>query len=329
MKFGALAPLLEKLMTDVIIPIAPHAAVSADSADPELHSGIEFQPSERNRLSVSQRKLEKRIIRLTAQAITDFNMIEDGDKVMVAMSGGKDSYVLLDTLKTLQARAPIRFELLAVNVHQHIPHFPLETLRKQLEISGVPYHIEDQDTNAIIERLIPEGKNVCSLCARLRRGILYRVAGEFGCTKIALGHHMDDVVSTFLLNLFYGGRLKAMPPKLRSDDGQNIVIRPLVYVREYETEKLAKIRCYPTAAKGICGAGENLKRKEIKTLIRSWDREFPGRVYNIFMSLQRVSLSHLMDKRLFDFDTFSRITESAASDAVPLPTDTAPSKAQP
>lgn len=316
-------------MTDVIIPIAPHAAVSADSADPELHPGIEFQPSERNRLSVSQRKLEKRIIRLTAQAITDFNMIEDGDKVMVAMSGGKDSYVLLDTLKTLQARAPIRFELLAVNVHQHIPHFPLETLRKQLEISGVPYHIEDQDTNAIIERLIPEGKNVCSLCARLRRGILYRVAGEFGCTKIALGHHMDDVVSTFLLNLFYGGRLKAMPPKLRSDDGQNIVIRPLVYVREYETEKLAKIRCYPTAAKGICGAGENLKRKEIKTLIRSWDREFPGRVYNIFMSLQRVSLSHLMDKRLFDFDTFSRITESAASDAVPLPTDTAPSKAQP
>ncbi len=329
MKFGALAPLLEKLMTDVIIPIAPHAAVSADSADPELHPGIEFQPSERNRLSVSQRKLEKRIIRLTAQAITDFNMIEDGDKVMVAMSGGKDSYVLLDTLKTLQARAPIRFELLAVNVHQHIPHFPLETLRKQLEISGVPYHIEDQDTNAIIERLIPEGKNVCSLCARLRRGILYRVAGEFGCTKIALGHHMDDVVSTFLLNLFYGGRLKAMPPKLRSDDGQNIVIRPLVYVREYETEKLAKIRCYPTAAKGICGAGENLKRKEIKTLIRSWDREFPGRVYNTFMSLQRVSLSHLMDKRLFDFDTFSRITESAASDAVPLPTDTAPSKAQP
>ena len=302
-------------MIDHAIPIIPLPSDSSDIFREKNDHSSGMTLSERNKLSVSQRKLEKRIVRLTAQAITDFNMIEEGDKVLVAMSGGKDSYVLLVALKTLRARAPIRFDLIAVNVHQHIPQFPLESLKAQLAASGVPYHIEDQDTNAIIERLIPEGKNVCSLCARLRRGILYRVANELGCTKIALGHHMDDVVSTFLLNLFYGGRLKAMPPKLRSDDGKNIVIRPLVYVREKETEKLAKIRGYPLAAKGICGAGENLKRQEIKELIRSWDREFPGRVYNTFMSLQRVSASHLMDKSLYSFDRFVRIAEQNSTES--------------
>ena len=263
-----------------------------------------FKHNERNKQSVSQKKLTKRIIRLTAQAITDFSMIEEGDKVMVAMSGGKDSYVLLDALRTLQKRAPISFELLAVTVNPHIPQFPAETLRAYFEAEKIPYHIEDQDIYSIIQKLIPEGKSVCSLCARLRRGVLYRLAGELGCTKIALGHHMDDIVGTLLLNLFYGGRLKAMPPVLRSDDGKHTVIRPLAYVREYETEKFAKLRGYPLAPKGLCGAGENLKRQEIKELMKSWDREFPGRVYNLFMSLQRVSPSHLMDKSLYDFHNF-------------------------
>lgn len=264
----------------------------------------ETPPSERNRKSVSQKKLEKRVVRLTAEAITDFGMIKEGDKVMVAMSGGKDSYVLLDTLKTLQSRAPIHFDLLAVNVNQHIPEFPLEALRAHLESTGVPYHIEDQDTYSIIQRLIPEGKNVCSLCARLRRGILYRVARETGCTKIALGHHMDDIVSTLLLNLFYGGRLKSMPPMLLNDKKDCTIIRPLAYVRESETARLAKIRGYPLASKGICGAGENLKRQEIKALMKTWDREFPGRIYNIFMSLTRVAPSHLLDRSLYDFEHF-------------------------
>lgn len=263
-----------------------------------------FKHNERNKQSVSQKKLTKRIIRQTAQAITDFSMIEESDKVMVAMSGGKDSYVLLDALRTLQKRAPISFELLAVTVNPHIPQFPAETLRAYFEAEGVPYHIEDQDIYSIIQKLIPEGKSVCSLCARLRRGVLYRLAGELGCTKIALGHHMDDIVGTLLLNLFYGGRLKAMPPVLRSDDGKHTVIRPLAYVREYETEKFAKLRGYPLAPKGLCGAGENLKRQEIKELMKSWDREFPGRVYNLFMSLHRVSPSHLMDKSLYDFHNF-------------------------
>ena len=230
-------------MTDkaqTVIPVTP-----VRSTDNEIFKnskdGVNMGPSERNKLSVSAKKLEKRIIRLTAQAITDFNMIEEGDKVLVAMSGGKDSYVLLDALRTLQRRAPIHFDLVAVNVDQHIPQFPREDLENYFKSIGVPYHIEDQDTYSIIQRLIPSGKNVCSLCARLRRGILYRVAGELNCTKIALGHHMDDMVSTLLLNLFYGGRMKTMPPVLRSDDKRNIVIRPLAYVRESETARFSRI----------------------------------------------------------------------------------------
>lgn len=264
-------------------------------------NGRQMGLNDRNKKSVSAKKLEKRIIRLTAQAITDFDMIEDGDKVMVCMSGGKDSYVLLDALMTLQKRAPIHFDLVAVNINQHIPNFPVEALEAYFKGLGVPYHIEDQDTYSIIQRLIPSGRNVCSLCSRLRRGIIYRVARELGCTKIALGHHMDDMVSTMMLNLFYGGRLKTMPPKLRSDDGRNTIIRPLAYVRESETARFSRLRGHPVADKGICGAGENLKRKEMKEQIAQWDRDFPGRVYNLFMSMTRVSPSHLLDKRLYDF----------------------------
>lgn len=251
--------------------------------------------------SVSVRKLEKRIVRLTAQAIADYGMIREGDKVAVAMSGGKDSYVLLEVLRKLQARAPVHFDLIAVHVNQHIPGGPTPTVEKYLKTTGVPYHIEDQDTNAIIEKLIPSGKNVCSLCARLRRGILYRVARELGCTKIALGHQMDDVVSTLLLNMFYGGRLKAMPPVLFSDDHNNTVIRPLIYVREYENLKWAKIQGYELAPKDLCGAGENKKRREIKELMETWDKQYDSRIYNLFMSTTRVSPSQLADKTLYDF----------------------------
>ena len=302
-------------MTDkaqTVIPVTP-----VRSTDNEIFKnskdGVNMGPSERNKLSVSAKKLEKRIIRLTAQAITDFNMIEEGDQVLVAMSGGQDSSVPLDALRTLQRRAPIHFDLVAVNVDQHIPQFPREDLENYFKSIGVPYNIEDQDTYSIIQRRIPSGKNVCSPCARLRRGILYRVAGELNCTKIALGHHMDDMVSTLLLNLFYGGRMKTMPPVLRSDDKHNIVIRPLAYVRESETARFSRIRNYPVTSKGLCGAGENLKRQEIKNLMKSWDREFPGRVYNIFMSLQRVSPSHLMDRSLYDFANFMPLLPSAVS----------------
>lgn len=281
-------------MTDKIIPIAPEQDLSNQT--------VENTSEGKRKKSVAEKKNEKRIMRLAGKAIEDFNMIENGDRVMVCMSGGKDSYVLLDVLLKLQKRAPIDFELIAVNVDQHLPGFPKELIPNYLKELGVPYHIEDQDTWSIVQRVIPEGRNVCSVCSRLRRGIIYRVAKELGVTKIALGHHMDDIVSTLLLNMFYGGRLKGMPPILRSDDGKNVIIRPLAYVREYEVERWVQYRDYPIVSKDICRKIENKKRAEIKALIREWDREYDSRIYNIMMSMTRVAPSHLMDKGIYDFN---------------------------
>jgi tRNA 2-thiocytidine biosynthesis protein TtcA len=246
-------------------------------------------------------KLAKRLRRNVGQAIGDFNMIEDGDRVMVCLSGGKDSHALLDILLQLREIAPVRFELVAVNLDQKQPGFPAEVLPGYLKGLGVPFHIEEQDTYSVVKRVIPEGKTTCSLCSRLRRGVLYRVAGELGATKIALGHHRDDILETLFLNLFYGGKLKAMPPKLVSDDGRHIVIRPLAYCRERDLEAWAALRRFPIIPCDLCGSQEQLKRKETKALLREWDRRFPGRVEKIFAALGNVAPSHLADPRLYDF----------------------------
>jgi tRNA 2-thiocytidine biosynthesis protein TtcA len=246
-------------------------------------------------------KLAKRLRRNVGQAIGDFNMIEDGDRVMVCLSGGKDSHALLDILLQLREIAPVRFELVAVNLDQKQPGFPAGVLPEYLKGLGVPFHIEEQDTYSVVKRVIPEGKTTCSLCSRLRRGVLYRVAGELGATKIALGHHRDDILETLFLNMFYGGKLKAMPPKLVSDDGRHIVIRPLAYCRERDLEAWAALRRFPIIPCDLCGSQEQLKRKETKALLREWDKRFPGRVEKIFAALGNVAHSHLADPKLYDF----------------------------
>lgn len=253
------------------------------------------------KIAYENNKLHKRLCRLVGQAIGDFNMIEAGDKVMVCLSGGKDSYALLDILLTLRDRAPIDFDIVAVNLDQKQPGFPADVLPSYLRSIDVPFHIETQDTYSIVKRLIPEGKTTCSLCSRLRRGILYRVAGELGATKIALGHHRDDIIETFFLNMFFGSKLKAMPPKLQSDDGKHIVIRPMAYVREADTERYAALRQFPIIPCDLCGSQENLQRKQIKGMLREWEKKYPGRVENIFSSLTTVVPSHLMDRSLFEF----------------------------
>ncbi|MBU6292401.1 MAG: tRNA 2-thiocytidine(32) synthetase TtcA [Burkholderiales bacterium] len=253
------------------------------------------------KIAYENNKLHKRLCRLVGQAIGDFNMIEAGDKVMVCLSGGKDSYALLDILLTLRERAPIEFDIVAVNLDQKQPGFPADVLPSYLRSIDVPFHIETQDTYSIVKRLIPEGKTTCSLCSRLRRGILYRVAGELGATKIALGHHRDDIIETFFLNMFFGSKLKAMPPKLQSDDGKHIVIRPMAYVREADTERYAALRQFPIIPCDLCGSQENLQRKQIKGMLREWEKKYPGRVENIFSSLTTVVPSHLMDRSLFEF----------------------------
>ena len=253
------------------------------------------------KIAYENNKLHKRLCRLVGQAIGDFNMIEDGDKVMVCLSGGKDSYALLDILMTLRQRAPIHFDIVAVNLDQKQPGFPEEVLPAYLDKLGIPYHIENQDTYSIVKKLVPEGKTTCSLCSRLRRGILYRVADELGATKIALGHHRDDIMETFFLNMFFGGKLKGMPAKLQSDDGRHIVIRPLAYVKEADTERYAKVKDFPIIPCNLCGSQENLQSKHVKQLMREWDKQHPGRVDNIFSALSTVVPSHLMDKDLFNF----------------------------
>jgi tRNA 2-thiocytidine biosynthesis protein TtcA len=265
------------------------------------------------KITYENNKLHKRLCRQVGQAIGDFNMIEDGDKVMVCLSGGKDSYALLDILMTLRERAPIHFDIVAVNLDQKQPNFPADILPAYLEKLGIPYHIENQDTYSIVKRLIPEGKTTCSLCSRLRRGILYRVADELGANKIALGHHRDDILETFFLNMFFGGKLKGMPAKLQSDDGKHIVIRPMAYVKEKDTERYAQVKQFPIIPCDLCGSQENLQRKQIKMLMREWDKKHPGRVDNIFSSLSTVVPSHLMDKDLFSFKDL-QITGAAITD---------------
>ena len=246
-------------------------------------------------------KLAKRIRRQAGEAINDFAMIAEGDRVMVCLSGGKDSHGLLDVLLSLREKAPVRFDLVAVNLDQKQPGFPAHVLPGYLGARGVPFHIVEQDTYSVVTRVIPEGKTMCSLCSRLRRGALYRVAGELGATKIALGHHRDDVLATFFLNLFHGGQLKAMPAKLVSDDGRHVVIRPLVYVAEADLAAYAEARRFPIVPCTLCGSQENLERKRIGEMLRDWERNHPGRIESILRAMTEVRPSHLLDRKLFDF----------------------------
>jgi len=247
------------------------------------------------------KKLEKRLCRQVGEAIEDYAMIGPGERVMVCLSGGKDSYGLLDILMKLQRRAPISFELVAVHLDQRHPGYPAEVMPRYLESLGIPHRIVAQDTYSVVKRLIPEGRTMCSLCSRLRRGVLYRVAKELGATRIALGHHRDDILETVFLNLFFGGKLKGMPPKLVSDDGLNVVIRPLAYVKESDLADYARNRRFPIIPCDLCGSQATLQRKQVKAMLQEWERKFPGRVETIFRSLANVQLSHLMDRSRFDF----------------------------
>ncbi|HEX4330942.1 MAG TPA: tRNA 2-thiocytidine(32) synthetase TtcA [Usitatibacter sp.] len=246
-------------------------------------------------------KLAKRLRRLVGQAIADYSMIGAGDKVMACLSGGKDSYAMLDVLMRLREKSPVPFTIVAVNLDQRHPGFPENVLPDYLRSVGADFRIEVQDTYSVVKRVIPEGKTMCGLCSRLRRGVLYRVAGELGATKIALGHHRDDILETFFLNLFHGGKLKAMPPKLVSDDGKHVVIRPLAYVEEADLEAYAQVKGFPIIPCDLCGSQDQLQRKQAKAMLRDWEKKHPGRLDTIFGALTNVAPSHLLDRSLFDF----------------------------
>lgn len=256
------------------------------------------QPARR---SEEVERVHTRLCRLTGQAIADYRMIEDGDKVMVCLSGGKDSYGLLEILLSLRTRAPIHFDIIAVNLDQKQPGFPAHVLPDYLTTRGVPFHIETRDTYSVVKRLIPEGQTTCSLCSRLRRGHLYRMATELGATKIALGHHRDDILETLLLNLLFTGKMKAMPPKLRSKSGRHLVIRPLAYVKEADLARYAALLQFPIIPCDLCGSQEDLKRKQVKVLLRDWNERFPGSNDSMFAALSNIAPSLLLDRHLFDF----------------------------
>lgn len=256
-------------------------------------------------LSVSEKKLEKRLRRLVGSAIMDYQMIEEGDRVMVCLSGGKDSYALLDILLKLQEKAPVKFELFAVNLDQKQPGFPEDILPNYLASIGVKFEIIEQDTYSVVKRVIPEGKTTCSLCSRLRRGILYQYAKDHGFNKVALGHHRDDMVETLFMNMFFGGTMKAMPPKLKSDDGENILIRPLAYCEESDLIKYAEMRDFPIIPCNLCGSQDGLQRQTTKAMLAEWEAKYPGRMDSIFRAMRNVKPSQLADRALFDFNEFS------------------------
>jgi len=258
-------------------------------------------------------KLRKRLRRQVGEAIGDYGLIAPHDRVMVCVSGGKDSHGLLDILLTLKDRAPFPFEVIAVNLDQKQPGFPADVLPRYLEARGVPFRVVEQDTYSVVKRVIPDGGTLCSLCSRLRRGALYRVASEIGATRIALGHHRDDILATFFLNLFFGGKLKTMPPKLVSDDGRHVVIRPLAYVRERDLARYAELNAFPIIPCNLCGSQEHLQRRQVTAMLREWERKHPGRIESIFNALARVAPSHLMDRSLFDFSAV-RATGEAVQD---------------
>lgn len=266
------------------------------------------------KLDEASEQLQTKLLRLVGETIAEYGLIEDGDKIMVCLSGGKDSYALLDLLLVLQRRAPIQFELIAVNLDQKQPGFPAHVLPDYLEKIGVPFHIEERDTYSVVKRLIPEGETTCSLCSRLRRGILYRVATELSATKIALGHHRDDIVETLFLNLFYTGKLKTMPPKLRSKDGRHLVIRPLAGVRESDLARYARLRAFPIIPCDLCGSQEDLKRKQVKEFLREWEDRSPGCTDSMFAALSNVAPPLLLDRRLFDFEALRASDQAEGHD---------------